>query len=67
LDFRGSKGHISVIYKRISIGFGALSSVHLGLTSHYVEIDVSDNSGNYIFPSEMDMKSRAVVPDIGCA
>jgi hypothetical protein len=45
-DFRGSKGHISVIYERISIGFGALSSVHRDLTSHDVEFDVSDNTGN---------------------
>jgi hypothetical protein len=45
-DFRGSNGHISLIYERISIGFGALSSVHRGLTSHHLEIDVSDNTGN---------------------
>jgi hypothetical protein len=45
-DFRGSKGHISVIYQRISIGFGALSSVPQGLTSGNLEIGVSDNTGN---------------------
>jgi hypothetical protein len=65
-DFRGSKGHISVIYQRISIGFGALSSVHLDLTSHVVEFDVSDNTGNYIFPAARVMNFRAHIPGNGC-
>jgi hypothetical protein len=65
-DFRGSKRHISVIYQRISIGFGALSSVHLDLTSHEVEFDVSDNTGNKIFPAARVRNFCAHIPGNGC-
>lgn len=44
--FRRSNGHISLIYERISTGFGALRSERLGLTSRHVEIGVSDNRGS---------------------
>jgi hypothetical protein len=65
-DFRGSNAHISLIYERISIGFGALSSVHRGLISHHLEIDVSDNTGNYIFPGARVMNIREHTPENRC-
>jgi hypothetical protein len=46
--------------------FGALSSMHRGLTSHHLEIDVSDNTGNYIFPAARVMNNRAHTPENGC-
>jgi hypothetical protein len=65
-DFRGSTSHISVVYQRISIKFGALSSVHRYLTSHVVEFDVSDNTGNYIFPAARVMNIREHTPENRC-
>jgi hypothetical protein len=65
-DFQGSKRHISLIYWRIWIAFVALSSVRIGLTRHHVEFDVSDNTGNYIFPAARVTIFWAQIPENRC-
>ena len=50
--FRGSNGNISLIYERISIGFGALWSERLGPASRHVKIGVGDNMVKIIFSGQ---------------